>query len=95
MEYYDQDELQCYSEYNDYYNNYYDDEICKTHSGSQANKECKFPFTFRGTEYNTCISGSRRRQPWCPTQLDANGAYVAGKWGYCDTTLCPLGWSKL
>ena len=73
------------------YDEYADNNVCKTVSGSQANKECKFPFTFRGTEYNTCISGSRRRQPWCPTQLDANGAYVVGKWGYCDNNLCPLG----
>ena len=69
----------------------YDDDICKTDSGSEANKECKFPFTFRGTEYNSCINGSRRRKHWCPTQLDENGTYVFGKWGYCDTKLCPLG----
>ena len=76
-------------EYDDYYDEV--DEICKTDSGSQVNKKCKFPFIFRGTTYDTCISGSRRRQPWCSTQLDADGAYVSGKWGYCDANLCPLG----
>ena len=75
------------------YDHYYDDNNCKTisASGSQPNQECKFPFIFRGIEHNNCISGSKRTQPWCPTELDANGAYKKGKWGYCDTSNCPLG----
>ena len=77
----------------DDYDQYYDDGICKTvsDSGSQLNKKCKFPFTFQGIKYNTCISGSIREKPWCPTKLDGNGLYISGKWGYCDTSLCPLG----
>ena len=70
---------------------HYDDQTCKTISGSIKNKECQFPFTFRGTEYNTCITGSKRQQPWCPTELDNSGAYITGMWGYCDTSKCPLG----
>ena len=80
-----------YDEYDDYYDHYYDGNICKTISGSQPDQECKFPFTFKGIEYNKCISGSRRRQPWCSTKLDSNGAYIKGMWGYCDTSTCPIG----
>ena len=76
------------------YDEYYDD-ICKTIDGSQINQECKIPFTFMGIKYHTCISGSKRRQPWCATKLDANGAYIRGMWGYCDTCACPLGKKNL
>ena len=81
-------------EYDEYdYDEYdhYDDQTCKTISGSNKNQECQFPFIFRGTEYNTCITGSRRQQPWCPTELDDSQSYITGKWGYCDTSKCPLG----
>ena len=81
-----------YDEYeNEYYDQYEDGQVCKTISGSHKDQECQFPFTFRGIEYNTCISGSKRRQPWCPTELDNIGAYINGMWGYCDTLKCPLG----
>ena len=66
-----------------------DEQVCKTTSGS--NEECKFPFTFREKKYDACITGSKRQQPWCPTELDNSGAYITGKWGYCDTSKCPLG----
>ena len=82
----DYDDYECYDHYE-----YYDGSICKTLSGSKPNQECKFPFTFRGIEHNTCISGSKRRQPWCATDLDENGAYKKGMWGYCDTSNFPLG----
>ena len=78
-----------YEDYDDY--EYDDHSICKTISGPKPNQECKFPFTFRGIEFNTCISGSKRRQPWCPTDLNENGAYKKGLWGYCDISTCPLG----
>ena len=38
----------------------------------------------RGKEVNNCISGIRRRQPWCPTKVDSNGVPVPGQWGNCD-----------
>ena len=83
----DEDEIE------DDYDQYYDEGFCKTvsDSGSQLNKKCKLPFTFQRTQYSTCISGSKREKPWCPTKLDANGSYIRGKWGYCDTSLCPIG----
>ena len=83
-----------YDEYeneNEYYDIYEDDQVCKTISGSHKNQECQFPFTFRGAVYDTCITGSKRRQPWCATELDNSGTYITGKWGYCDTSKCPLG----
>ena len=85
-----------YDEYeNEYYDQYEDDGVCRTISGSHKNQECQFPFTFRGTEYHTCITGSKRQQPWCPTKLDDSGAYITGMWGYCDTSKCPLGNLKI
>ena len=51
-------------------------------------KPCIFPFMHRGKEVNNCISGIRRRQPWCPTEVDSNGVPVPGKWGTCDDQ-CP------
>ena len=45
---------------------------------------------FRGQNYKTCISGSKRRRPWCSTGLNANGGYVAKMWGFCNTSKCPL-----
>ena len=67
-----------------------DDQKCKTISGLHVNQECQFPFIFRGTVYDTCITGSKRIEPWCPIELDNNGSYIKGKWGYCDQSHCPL-----
>ena len=73
---------------NDEYNQ--SDETCKTVSGPQTNQECKFPSIFRGEKHTTCISGRKRIRPWCSTGLNANGGYVSGMWGYCNTSKCPL-----
>ena len=27
----------------------------------------------------------KKDQPWCSTEVDSNGNYVKGLWGYCDT----------
>ena len=51
-------------------------------------KPCILPFMHRGKEVNNCISGIRRRQPWCPTEVDSNCVPVPGQWGDCDD-LCP------
>ena len=67
-----------------------DYDTCKTISGPQTNQECKFPVTFRGKKYETCISGNKRRRPWCSTGLNANGEYVSKMWGFCNTSNCPL-----
>ena len=69
-----------------------DDQICRTISGPRPNLECKFPFTFQGKKYDTCtITGRKRKQPWCPTELNKIGSFIRGKWGFCDISKCPLG----
>ena len=75
----------------DYYSEDYDyDECqllqnkCKTVDG----EPCTFPFMFRSHEVKHCLSGTRRTQPWCPTEIDSNGGPVPGKWGVCNEH-CP------
>ena len=68
-----------------------DDQVCKTISGPTPNQECKFPFSFEGKKYDTCITGRKRKRPWCPTELDKSGLFMRGKWGLCDISKCPLG----
>merc|ERR1712039_564431 len=42
----------------------------KATCGGDANgAECKFPFTYQGTSYNTCIDANHD-QPWCYTEAD-------------------------
>ena len=36
----------------------------------------------------------KKDQPWCSTEVDSNGNYVKGLWGYCDTE-CFEGKSKI
>ena len=72
-------------EYDEYY-----DEVCTTISGSKSNEPCVFPFIFQGRQFNNCITGSKRTNPWCATQVDAFGNYIRGHWGYCGVN-CPLG----
>ena len=71
------------------YDEYFDD-ICVTISGSKSNEPCMFPFIFKGQQFNNCITGSKRTNPWCATQVDAFGNYIRGHWGYCGVN-CPLG----
>ena len=49
---------------------------------------CIFPFLFRGEEITNCITGVKRRQPWCPTTVDSDSVPVPGQWGYCNDQ-CP------
>ena len=71
------------------YDEYFDD-ICVTISGSKSNEPCMFPFIFKGQQFNNCITGSKRTNPWCATQVDAFGNYIRGHWGYCGAN-CPFG----
>jgi len=52
------------------------------------NKECIFPFTYKGVEYDSCTSEDHWK-PWCPTQI-ASGSMGenivvvgSGHWGNC------------
>ena len=57
-------------------------------------KPCIFPFMHRGKEVMNCISGIRRRKPWCPTKVDSNGIPIPGEWGNCNDQ-CPTEGSDL
>ena len=43
---------------------------------------------FRGKSVTNCVTGQRRKKPWCPTEVDSNGDPVPGKWGVCNDH-CP------
>ena len=77
----------------DYYSEDYDLEECKTIKIRNQCKtvngtSCVLPFMFRGKEVVNCIIGVKRRQPWCPTEVDSDLAPIPGRWGYCDDQ-CP------
>lgn len=60
---------------------------CKT-VGSSA-KPCIFPFTYADRTYDKCITrDSDTGQPWCATEVDADGWVVDHAWGDCDEG-CP------
>ena len=49
---------------------------------------CVFPFTLGNRIFNTCTTIDGDATPWCATQVDASGNYVAGNWEYCQSD-CP------
>ena len=58
-----------------------------TKDGPDPNKPCVFPFNYGGTSYSKC-STQDNPEPWCATEVDANGNYepgIYGKWGNCDS----------
>ena len=59
---------------------------CKTKGGPDPDKPCVFPFIFNGSMYNECptVKYDQPYQPWCSTEVDSNGHYISGKWGFCD-----------
>ena len=50
-------------------------------------KSCVFPFQYKGITYHKCtsIEDEENGQPWCSTEVDSNGIYIEGLWGYCNT----------
>ena len=58
---------------------------CRTDSGLDPGKKCTFPFTYLGTKYHACtmLDGDGVRS-WCSTEVDAEGKYISGKWGFCE-----------
>ena len=57
---------------------------CATKDGADANKACVFPFQYNGTAYGSCTTKDHD-QLWCATEVDANGDYIEGKWGNCNS----------
>ena len=54
--------------------------------------ECKFPFIFSGTEYNSCTTEHEAgNNLWCSTKIDPiSKEHVNGQgwWGYCQEISC-------
>ena len=57
---------------------------CATKDGPDANKACVFPFQYDGTSYNNCTTKDHD-QLWCATEVDADGDYIDGQWGNCNS----------
>merc|ERR1712179_680058 len=52
-----------------------------------AKGPCKFPFLYKGKEYNNCtLYQSSGNRPWCATALKADGNMQ--KWANCDMEVC-------
>ena len=62
-------------------------DVCKTTGENQLDTMCVFPFSYKGTVYERCITVDDVT-PWCATEVDSFGYHVDGKWGYCGVG-CP------
>ena len=61
-------------------------------------RECKFPFTFKDTEYIECTKAllfesdyddkTEESFWWCATSTNSDGSMKKGKWGRCDEATC-------
>merc|ERR1712142_155031 len=52
-----------------------------------AKGPCKFPFLYKGKEYNNCtLYQSSGGRPWCATALKADGNMQ--QWSNCDMEVC-------
>jgi len=52
-----------------------------------AKGPCKFPFLYKGKEYNNCtLYQSSGNRPWCATALKADGNMQ--QWANCDMEVC-------
>ena len=56
--------------------------------------KCIFPFTLGGETFDVCtrqVSLASNGDPWCPTKVDDDGAYIIGQgnWGRCSQA-CPV-----
>ena len=58
-------------------------ELCTTTS-RYNNKPCVFPFIYKDISYSQCTK-VEHNQLWCPTEVDAYGKYISGKYGECNS----------
>ena len=57
------------------------DKNCTDTSG----KECRFPFTYKGVIYHSCILEINSSDSgWCPTNVDKDGNFLPGRTGMCS-----------
>jgi len=58
--------------------------------GCQAEDPCVFPVKYDGKTYDKCTAVDlssediAQGKTWCATQLDNDGQYMSGRWGYCS-----------
>ena len=57
---------------------------CKTIYGPFPNKPCVFPFIYKDISYSQCTTKDHNVL-WCPTEVDAYGKYISGKYGECNS----------
>merc|ERR1712066_366954 len=67
---------------------------CYTTGGPDPNKECIFPFRFKGVTYYSCTIADNAdgdTSAWCSTKVDRSGnaVYGVGKWGKCESKCQP------
>merc|ERR1712203_1319610 len=53
---------------------------CATEDG----QACVFPFQYDGLSYSSCTAIDSD-QLWCATEVDADGDYIDGQWGNCNS----------
>lgn len=53
---------------------------CRSTTGAA----CVLPFIYEGKEVKRCHSDWKNPRPWCATEVDEQGYYIKGRWGYCD-----------
>ena len=52
--------------------------------GPVKNSSCVFPFTVGRRRYEACTNDTDSEGLlWCSTQVDKDGKYIDGLWGYC------------
>ena len=57
-------------------------------SGPVPDKECVFPFVFKGKTYEECTTVENFGVSWCSTKVDTDGHHIENNWGVCGPT-CP------
>ena len=63
-----------------------------TVAGPEKGKPCIFPFWHGGVTYNECtwdFDTQSENMAGCATQVNTDGKFVEGKWGYCGPD-CPI-----
>ena len=63
---------------------------CKTVKG----KPCKFPFVYKGKNYEKCTDQGSDGNFWCSTKVEAGNVHAYGNFGYCAKG-CPTQTGKI
>ncbi len=71
--------------------------FCQPHlsqiGGPRTGEKCSFPFSVAGEEHHACtthLNPLRSPPHWCSTEVDSEGNFVRGRWGYCSEENCPI-----